>query len=200
MRLSGYYDASEDIDFGLLHEMGHQLGLIDLYRLNLGPAQNYVSSSGYSGPAGLMNGVSHFLSQHSALAMSHWLDTAHGYYGQYLYEMPDQVRMRFLGSDEQPLAGATVYVYQKVERPGLGEVITDQFKAQGTTNASGEYTLPNVPIDPNLVPVTYAGDELRPNPFGYVAVVGTNGVLHFKVEHNGFVDYAWLDITQVNNA
>jgi hypothetical protein len=200
LRLSGYYDASEDIDFGLLHEMGHQLGLIDLYRLNLGPAQNYVSSSGYSGPACLMNGVSHFLSQHSALAMSHWLDTAHGYYGQYLYQMPDQVRLRVLGHNGQPLSGATVNVYQKAERPGMGEVISDQIKAQGTTDAGGEYTLPNVPIDPNLVPVTYAGDELRPNPFGYVAVVGTNGVLHFKVEHNGFVDYAWLDITEVNNA
>ena len=28
LRLSGYYDAAEDLDYGLLHEMGHQLGLI----------------------------------------------------------------------------------------------------------------------------------------------------------------------------
>jgi hypothetical protein len=108
--------------------------------------------------------------------------------------------MRFVGMDGQPLSGATVSVYQKVERPGLGELITDQAKAQGTTDTSGEYTLPNVPIDPNLVPLTYAGDELHDNPLGYVAVVGTNGLLHFKVEHEGFVDYAWLDITEVNNA
>jgi hypothetical protein len=200
LRHSGYYDSSEDIDFGLLHEMGHQLGLIDLYRLDLAPTNNYVSSMGYSAPPGLMHGCSHFLSQHSALAMNHWLDIAHGYYGQYMYQMPDEVRLRFVGFDGQPLAGATVYVYQKVERPGLGEVITDQIKAQGTTDTNGEYALPNVPIDPNMVPPTYAGDELRANPFGYVAVVGTNGLLHFKVEHNGFVDYAWLDITEVNNA
>ena len=200
LRWSGYYDPSEDIDFGLLHEMGHQLGLIDLYRLDLVPGGNHVSSRGYSGPGGLMHGCSPFLSQHSALAMNHWLDIAHGYYGQYQYQIPTEVRMRFLGHDGQPLDGATVYVYQKAERPGLGELLTDQIKAQGSTDANGEYLLPNVPIDPNMVPVTYAGDELHDNPFGYVAVVGTNGLLHFKVEHNGFVDYAWLDITEVNNA
>jgi hypothetical protein len=200
LRLSGYYDPSEDIDFGLLHEKGHQLGLIDIYRLDLAPSQNDVSNMGYSAVPGLMHGCSQFLSQHSARAMDHWLETAHGYYGQYLYLIPDEVRMRFLGFDSQPLSDATVTVYQKVQRPGLGEVITDQVKAQGTTNANGEYVLPNVPIDPNLVPPTYAGDELHDNPFGYVAVVGTNGLLHFKVEHGGFVDYAWLDITEVNNA
>ena len=200
LRWSGYYDPAEDIDFGLLHEMGHQLGLIDLYRMNLSPAQNLVSSMGYSGPACLMNGCSPFLSQHSALAMNHWLDTAHGYYGQYMYSIPAEVRMRFVGQDGQPLVGATVTVYQMVERSGLGQIITDQPKAQGVTDAAGEYVLPNVPIDPDMVPPTYAGDELRPNPFGYVAVVGSNNILHFKIEHNGFVDYAWLDITEVNIA
>ncbi len=200
LRWSGYYDPSEDIDYGLLHEMGHQLGLIDIYRLDLSPGNNHVSSMGYSAVPCLMHGCSHFLSQHSALAMNHWLDTAHGYYGQYQYQIPTEVRMRFLGSSGQPLNGATVYVYQKEERPGQGELITDQIKAQGTTGPDGEYVLPNVPIDPNMVPVTYAGDELCDNPFGYVAVIATNGLLHFKVEHNGFIDYAWLDITEVNNA
>ena len=200
LRWSGYYNASDDIDFGLLHEMGHQLGIIDIYRLDLGPGGNYVSSIGYSAVAGLMHGCSPFLSQHSALAMSHWLDSAHGYYGQYLYQMPDEVQMRFLGHDGTPLAGATVTLYQVAERPGLGQVLTDQVKAVGSTDGDGVYALPNVPIDPNMVPITLAGDELRDNPFGYLAVVGTNGLLHFEVEHNGFVDYAWLDITEVNNA
>jgi hypothetical protein len=200
LRLSGYYDADEDTDFGLLHEMGHQLGLIDIYRLDLGPSGNYVSSTGYSAVAGLMHSCAPFLSQHSAQAMNHWLDSAHGYYGQYLYQLPQQVGMRFVGHDGQPLVGATVTVYQVAERPGLGQVLTDQVKAQGSTDDDGVYVLPNVPIDPELVPPTYAGDELHDNPFGYVAVVGTNGLLHFRVEHNGFVDYAWLDITEVNNA
>lgn len=200
IRLSGYYDPSEDIDFGLLHEMGHQLGLIDLYRLNVHPEQNLVNGLPFSAPECLMSGVSHFLSRHSALAMTHWYRTAHGYYGQYLYAIPETVKMRFLDRNGNPLAGARVRVFQKCERPGIGEVITDQIKAQGLTDANGEFTLPNVPIDPSIVPPAYNGDQLRDNPFGYVAVVGTNGVLLFEIETDGFVDYAWLDITEVNVA
>jgi hypothetical protein len=132
--------------------------------------------------------------------MNHWYDVAHGYYGQYLYQTPDTVRMRFRNLHGEPLEGATVKMYQKAERPGLGEVITAQIKAQGTTNTNGEWDLPNVPIDPGMVPTTYAGDTLRPNPFGYIAVVANNGLLHFRVEKDGGVGYAWLDITEVNNA
>jgi hypothetical protein len=89
-------------------------------------------------------------------------------------------------------------VYQKVERPGQGVVITTQVKFTGTTDAQGYWTLPNVPIDHGMVPTTFAGDALPDNPFGYLAVVGTNGVLLFEVVHNGFTDYCWLDVMDCN--
>jgi hypothetical protein len=60
--------------------------------------------------------------------------------------------------------------------------------------------LPNVPIDSAKVPQICTGDTLHDNPFGYLAVVGTNGVLHFQVEYDGAVDHAWLDITEANVA
>jgi N-acetylneuraminic acid mutarotase len=147
-----------------------------------------------------MHICSPLISQHSAIAMNHWLDKAHGYYGQYMYNMPAEVRLRILGFDGKPLEGATVKMYQYCERPGQGQVITNQIKAQGATNAKGEFVLPNVPIDPKKVPPTYIGDELHDNPFGYLSVVGTNGLLHFRVEYKGGVSYAWLDITEVNVA
>lgn len=200
LRWSGYYDASEDLDFGLLHEMGHQLGLIDIYRINVSSGQNQVSGQPYAATPDLMNGVSHFLSEHSAGAMNHWLQTAHGYYGQFLYQMPEHVKMRFIGYDGTPLAGAQVRVYQKAERPGLGEVIADQVKFSGVTDSNGEWLVPNVQLNPAYVPTTYAGDALHDNPFGYVAVIGTNSLLLFEVEHQGRSDYAWLEITEVNNA
>jgi len=200
LRLSGYYDPSEDRDYGLLHECGHQLGLIDIYQNNMSAEQNLVNGEPYWSAECLMNGCSHFLSQHSANAMNHWLDSAHGYFGQYLYCLPEFVKLHFTGITGGPLAGATVTVYQKVERPGLGSVITDQVKAQGVTDENGEWVLPNVPIDPALVPPTYAGDELHANPFGYIHVVGTNALMLLKVEREGFVDYAWLDLLEVNNA
>ena len=202
-RGSGYYTPAEDIDYGLLHEMGHQLGLIDLYQLDTPGSINHVSGLPYTAPDCLMRTCAPFLSEHSARAMTHWLDKAHGYFGQYMYSMPGQVRMRFLGFGGTPLAGATVKMYQRIERPGVGVLIPNEVKWQGTTDVAGVVTLPNVPVDPQLVPTTFAGDTLKPNPFGYLAVVGPNAVLHFKVEHppaQGFSDYAWLDVTEVNNA
>ena len=199
-RGSGYYHADDDIDYGLLHEMAHQLGLIDLYQLDLPPERNDVSGQGYSSVACLMHGCSPFLSKHSALAMTHWLDKAHGYFGQYMYSMPSEMKLRILGFDGKPLPGATVKMYQKVNHTDMGQYITKQIKAQGITDANGEWVLPNVPIDPNLVPPSYAGDVLHDNPFGYLSVVGENALLHFRVEYDGGVDYAWLDTPEVNVA
>lgn len=199
-RNSGYYRPEEDIDYGYLHEMGHQLGLIDLYQMDLSPERNQVSGLGYTAPDCLMRGCSPFLSTHSALAMSLWQDQAHGYYGQYLYRIPTEVRMRFVSRAGQPLQNATVKMYQLEERPGVGHLITPQIKAQGMTDQDGIFVLPNVPVDPDKVPPLPTGDVLHANPFGYVAVIGANGLLHFRVEHEGMVDYAWLDITEPNVA
>ncbi|MGB9620144.1 MAG: hypothetical protein ACPL7K_07015, partial [Armatimonadota bacterium] len=81
-RLSGYYNAADDIDYGLLHEMGHQLGMIDIYQLDVPPDANQVSHQGYIAVTDLMHGCSPVISEFHALAMNHWLDKAHGYYGQ----------------------------------------------------------------------------------------------------------------------
>ncbi len=199
-RNSGWYNPTDDIDYGYLHEMAHQLGLIDIYQLDLSPEMNLVSGQGYTGPDDLMRACSPFFSPQSALGMNHWLDQAHGYFGQYLYGIPTQVRMRFLSQAGQPLRGATVKLYQLEERPGVGKLISNQLKAQGTTDNDGYFVLPNVPIDPAKVPPLPTGDVLRANPFGYVAVIGANGVLHFRIELEGGVDYAWLDITEANTA
>lgn len=197
---SGWYSASDDIDYGLVHELAHQLGMLDLYRWNLGGDKNLVSGLGYTGPDGLMNSCRPYLAEHTALAMNHWLYAAHGYYGQYLYCMPKQISLRILGCDGQPLEGATVEMYQYCERPGQGRLISTQVKAQGTTDSEGLFALPNVPIDRSKVPVTEIGDQLNANPFGYVAVIGTNAVLHFRIRYDGGVDYAWFDITEANVA
>ena len=199
-RHTGYYRPAEDIDYGYLHEMGHQLGLIDLYRLDVPSEKNLISGQSYTGPNGLMRTCSDFISEHSALAMNLWADKAHGYYGQYMYNIPSQIRMKILDRQGQPLKGAMVKVYQYCERPGQGQVITSQIKAQGLTDSSGEFMLPNVPVDPAKVPQIYTNDKLNANPFGYLAVVGTNGVLHFQVEYDQEIDYAWLDITEANIA
>lgn len=199
-RLSGYYQSDEDLDYGLLHEMGHQLGLIDLYQLNVSPEMNLVSGQAYQTLDDLMMNVSPFLTDATAPAMEGWLREAHGYFGQYMYNLPENMQLRILGYDGQPLEGATVKVYQLAERPGVGKVISDQIKFQGTTDANGLFALPNVPINPALVPPIGTGDVLQDNPFGYLDVVGRNGVFHIQIEYDGFLDYAWLDVAEANIA
>ncbi|MEN6309758.1 MAG: hypothetical protein ABFD91_18585, partial [Anaerohalosphaeraceae bacterium] len=195
-RLSGYYHTDDDIDYGLLHEMGHQLGMIDVYQFDLGGEQNQVNGQGYSAHDDLMRGCSPFIAEFHSLAMNHWLKVPHGYYGQFLYNLPQTIQLRLLDYKGRPLNGATVKIYQICEREGVGKVITNQIKAQGTTDSEGLFTLPNVPIDSSLAPPVPTGDTLHDNPFGYVHVVGTNGVLLFRVEYDGGVDYCWLDITE----
>lgn len=195
-RGSGYYSPSEDIDYGLLHEEAHQLGLIDIYQLDLGPEANLVSGAGYSAVDCLMRTCAPFLSEFSAYGMTDWQNTAHGYYGQFIYNLPRTMQVRVLGFDGNPLPGATVKMYQKCNRPGLGTVISTQIKAQGTTDSNGIFVLPNVPINQSIQPPVYTGDVLHDNPFGYLDVVGSNGVLYFRAEYNGGVSYFWLDITE----
>lgn len=199
-RHTGWYRDAVDIDYGLLHEEGHQLGLIDMYVLNMPGDRNQVNGVGYGAPTCLMNACSDVLSAHSAGAMTHWYETAHGYFGQYLYGLPATVRLRLTGNGSQPLAGATVTVFQRIEQPDGQIVITNQVRALLTADDDGLVTLPNVPVDPALVPPLPNGDALQPNPFGYVDMLGTNGLFLIKVEHQGFTDWCWLDITEVNLA
>jgi hypothetical protein len=97
-----------------------------------------------------MRGCSPFLSEYSALAMQHWLHQAHGYFGQYLYDLPQNLQLRILGYDGKPLQAATVEMFQYADREGQGKVISNQVKAWGTTDTNGLFTLPNVPIDQGL--------------------------------------------------
>ena len=73
--------TEDDIDYGLLHELAHQLGIIDIYRLNIPAAANHVSGQGYTAVPGLMRNCAPFLSAHTALGMDRWFEFAHGYYG-----------------------------------------------------------------------------------------------------------------------
>ncbi len=191
---------ADDIEYALLHEMGHQLGLIDIYQFSLPPDNNLVSGRGYWPGIDLMYRIDPMLSPHSALAMNHWLHQAHGYYGQYLYGIPTQVGLRLTDTNGLPLSAATLRMFQMCYRPGQGVLITPQVKAQGTTDTNGVWMLPNVPIDPAKVPPLPTGDVLHDNPFGYVAVVGNNGLLHFQIEWVGQTNFAWLDIMEVNTA
>jgi len=197
--ISAYYRAAEDIDFGLLHELGHQLGLIDLYRLNMSPDMNHVNGQAYVTVDDLMMNVSPFFSIHSALAMARWHGFKRGYFGTYLYNIPAQNYLRILAANGNPLPYAEVTIYQKL--PGWDrESIEPTPKFLGATGAAGIYALPNVNIDLSRFVATAIGEIPAPNPFGYISNHGDNGVFLIQIKKNEVTDYQWIDITRFNIA
>jgi hypothetical protein len=193
-------DRTEDIDYAFLHEVGHQLGLIDLYRINVEVVHNQVTGASRYTIRCLMNSVDHFFSKHSALAMNSWHGFRRGYFGTYLYDVPQQNDLRVLASDGQPLPGAAITIYQKIMTPEGQDTIPLKPKFIGTTDANGIYRLPNVNINIAGFVKTATENIPRPNPFGYISLLGDNGVFLIKIEKESFCDYQWIDITRFNMA
>lgn len=210
------------IDWGLIHELTHQLGIIDLYRLNLmnAPEQNNgIAVSDADGiiaaerlptfayaqilfqDPGLMGGGSRapypdgtYYSSHTAGGLARNHGHRRGYYGEYLFDTPVDNQLRVLDATGAPIAGAAVALYQK---DGASEIFDDVPEITGTTDAAGRMALPNRPV---IEFTTATGHSLRPNPFGQIHVVGTNGTMLVKVSSDGEDRYGWLMVLDLNLA
>lgn len=201
LRGSTGYRPADDVDYQLIHEWGHLIGLFLSQLMNIPPEWNEVSFTGFTGPIGAMNNDPYmpFFSPHCASAMQRRLNILPGYHGEYLYDIPAQVRVRVLDFEGQPLPGAQITVYQPLDLGGK-RVKRDEIKAAGVTGPDGVFELPNVTLNPSLLPRTFIGAELHDNPFGYVDRLGTNGVLLLKIAKDDQTDFAWLDLPEVNAA
>ena len=195
---SCYYSSADDIDYGYLHEVGHQLGLIDLYWLN---SSNPFNGEPYwwqdeDGKLDLMSGCQPYISTYHALALDSWLEYNRGYFGQYLYDVPENNRIKILDKYNCPVANARIQIYQM----GISEIGNTTVKFDGYTDSGGLFYIPNVKIDESIVPKTETGNQLRPNPFGYISMLGMNGVFLVKIQKDGNGFYEWLPITRFNEA
>ncbi|RME83456.1 MAG: hypothetical protein D6775_08045, partial [Caldilineae bacterium] len=193
------------IDWGLIHELAHQLGVIDLYQLNVSPgAGNHVLdieglpllSGFYWTRPGLMGGDFSpqgpiYFSEHTALALAQNSGYRRGYFGEYLFDLPQQVWLQVLDKRGAPLSGVDVRIYQT-----RWNVVREKPVASGTSDDRGYFLLPNRPVTPTLTTAT--GHTLRPNPFGHIDVVGRNGQLLVQLRHAGQETYRWLPITELN--
>ena len=196
------------IDWGLIHELAHQLGVIDLYQLNVaGSYQNNVADDDrpllmgfqWTNP-GLMGGGDrgdhpwYRFSQHTVLALNQNHHLRRGYFGEYLYDIPEQARVQILDNRGQPLPAAQVAVYQT----SLGALDTAPVFT-GITDQSGWLALADRPV-PFGGLVTATGHALRPNPFGNIDVVGQNGQLLLAITQGDQSTFAWWPITDFNLA
>lgn len=196
------------IDWGLIHELAHQLGVIDLYQLNVSSsAGNLVSdreglpllSGFYWRYPGLMGGGdarpydgTHF-SDHTAQALNTNTGFRRGYFGEYLYDLPQEIWLEVLDKRGGGVGSARIELYQS-ER----NVVEAEPVFVGETNVSGLILLPNRPVSSTLTTAT--GHTLRANPYGSIDVVGRNGQMLIRVLKGDQEYFRWLPITEMNKA
>ncbi len=197
------------IDWGLVHELSHQLGAIDEYRMNLDPSWNHImrldgtqlgSGHGFHA-AGLMGGGyvwpgfdGSYYDSHTAGFFQRNLHKRRGYYGEFMYDVPLSNTIQLYDINGDPLTDAQISIYQKNEN---NEQITNVPVITGMSDWNGRMALPNRSTPTTT---TATGHTLRANPFGKINVVGANALMMIKIVKDGQEDYRWLEIIQPNLA
>jgi hypothetical protein len=208
---NSYYDPATDVSGGLIHELSHQLGLIDMYNLDVplealglrDRSDQPVQMEYMSAMRGLMNdpGIRPpSYDEHSALALNANRGYRRGYYGEYLYDVPAVTSLRILDTMGAPAAGVTARLYQRISDGGpLGKgSVDDTAEIVGLSDAGGIVTLANRPAGSSVT--TRTGHTLHDNPFGPIDVVGRSGAFVVELTRGTHQEYMWLDITQFNLA
>jgi sugar lactone lactonase YvrE len=212
---SVWYDPAIDIDWGLIHELSHQVSLIDLYALGATPTNVFVTDQqgnpanfGFSWPhPGIMGGGDisphtdyNLYSSHSAGGAATYAGYRNGYYGSHQFDIPLNNYLRILDSQGDPVPGVQVALYQ---RTGPWDWAGDQGidstpEISGTTDGDGIFHLTNRSAHGGTV--TLNGHVLHDNPFGVIDIIGVQGLFLVRLAHEAHTEFHWLDITQFNLA
>ncbi len=208
---NAYYHAATDVSGALIHELTHQLGIIDTYNLNvaleipqvLDRNGNPVQLEYWPELPGLMGNAGidpPSYSEHTALALNAHQGYRRGYYGEYLYDVPPTVTLYLLNSNATPASDVTVRFFQPAPYPNvLGSrhgSIDNVPEITVTTDALGRAVLPNRDVGDPVS--TRTGHTLEDNPFGVINVVGKYDEFLVEITTDDHQEYQWLDITTFN--
>jgi len=208
---NAYYHAETDVSGALIHELGHQLGLIDLYVLDvaleipqvLDGQGKPVQMEFWSGFDGLMSNPGIYpirFAEHTTLALNSNLGYRRGYYGEYLFDVPLTTTVRVLDNQGNPAPGVTLRFFQRASGPNvkgsLHGVIDAVPEITVTAGADGMAVLPNRDAGPPVT--TNTGHTLRDNPFGVIDVVGRNDEFLVGITTATHEEFQWLTITDFN--
>ena len=199
----------------LLHELSHQLGIIDTYALNYD--RNYVAQNEVNGESwyisemciamqgcphlGLMSDTSKLqYSPHTLRGLASTRGHRRGFFGDYLLDVPHDNHVKLVDESGDAITGADVNFYQKGINASNGRPEIDSTpEITETTDGSGELTLPNRDVTREVTTAT--GHSLRPNPFGDIMNAGQNSLFLVEVERPGADNlYGWLSLYEFNLA
>jgi hypothetical protein len=197
----------------LLHELGHARSLVDVYAWNvrhappafvIGITENGQPVTGrylpvdYKTPEqGFMNEHLTFIDRYSAIVLNRMAGhraTRGNYndpenYGSFLNDFPAQNRLTILDGARQPIANATVAIYQSVSNVQAWYTTNydDQADLMLQTDASGQVLVGRNPFAANRPVSLYFG--------------GTNGAVLVRVEKDGaLLGFAYLESRLFNLA
>jgi hypothetical protein len=208
---SDYVDRfATQIDWGLVHELAHQIGVIDLYQLDVADWMNRVPDRsgdplwcalGWPNPGRMGGGDTTpyddgtYFSSHTAAALNTNHGYRRGYYGEYLFDVPLTTTLVIVDSAGQPVPGAEVALFQRQ----LGEFgLPPSPTISGQTGSQGAFTLPDRPAQGHTTTAT--GHTLRDTPFGYLHVVGKTSLFWGRLRARGHEEFFRYDITDANLA
>lgn len=208
---SDHYHAADDLDWGMLHEWGHQLGLVDTYRYHVAAStvdvvradgQPWVESYDMPG-SGWMETAGQEIDEYSAAALNASGGYRRGYFGEFQYDLPPVVALQVRDRQGCRVAGATIAFYQRNERVGGSEKEEDRRidnipEFGGVTDAEGRFVLPNLPAGDAVATAT--GFTQRDNPFGAIDLVGTGNIGVVALQVDGQERFTWLSLASLNLA
>ena len=207
-----------DIDYGLLHELLHQLGVIDLYRLGGGPRDILLEDVNDTGwPAGcghvehihdhcfrfpeeqrgLMNELIPRIGAHTAGALKVNHGHRRGFYGEYLYDTPATTVINVVDEMGNPIPNVKLTFYQREINEFHQHLVDATPEFSVVADDSGSAVLPNRGITGKL---TSTGHLLKPNPFGLIDLVGFNGTFIIEMTSDQCTNYEWFTIVELNLA
>ena len=189
---SGFYQDYADqyvntYDWGLIHELGHQIGRFDMYNIDFNPDHNLIT-----GPDGAPLHIGHraayatdimedpgsgVWSEYHAASFNRDYGDRAGLFGAYLFDLPTDNHLRLIDSSGQPVSGAKLSIYHDQY-----DSLTDaSLTLSGTTDIGGYF-------------------PLEANPFGELDHNATNATLFISVTVSSHTEYHWLEATAFNLA
>jgi hypothetical protein len=215
-------------EWSTLHELGHQLGAIDWYMFDCHPDMDPNHTWADTGepitsfmvhPDNMMHSDGPNL--FSEVDAAYWnlaLDQPRGYFGDYVFAIPQENFLSVVDVNGLPVPDAKVEIYQRgvklepngraaedqgvkyfpvVEDGDFGAPVSKEPVIVGTTDRHGLLRLPNRPAKEVR---TLNGIERHANPFGNVNVVGNRALMLVKITKVERPVYYWLQIYDFNVA
>jgi len=212
-------DLAGSIDWGLIHELTHQLGIIDLYTIVVAPHWNHVRDAegqplwlGYGGSQPcIMSGSGIRVTPDGSVLPPVTLRV----------EPDGRVTagegLSFQGYSEHSAGGLErlrglrrghfgLYLFDLPEK-NLLKVLDNTGRPVADAGIAVHQQTPSpgpqsIGAEPTMSGKTDAGGifDLGPRPFGDINTIGLNGILFFRIASRGHAEYRFLDITSFNIA